>query len=152
MLFNLICQVGYKVYVICQSISEFLAQGSLPSEVSKKRNERIGCAILISSLALLTLYVILIVYWWFIRPNEKALRVCIFGFVVLQSILFMITSCLYFTAACAMIKIKRNSNVDKNQRKLMKWQVFVWVLFTSYVVMWVAGFTLAYNLGSYTLE
>ena len=150
LLFNLICQVGYKVFAICQSISEFLAKGSLPSEVAKKRNERIGCAILISSLALLAIYVILIVYWWFIRYNEEALRVCIFGFIILQSILFMVTSGLYFTTAWVLIKIKRNSNVDKNQKKLMKKQIFVWVLFSTYVVMWIAGGLLAYNLGSYS--
>ena len=32
----------------------------------------------------------------------------------------------------------------------MKKQIFVWVLFSTYVVMWIAGGVLAYNLGTFS--
>ena len=56
--------------------------------------------VFIASLVLLAIFVSLNSYWWFIDYNLEALRICNFSFIIVQSVLWMLTSGLYLATIC----------------------------------------------------
>ena len=105
LVFDLVCQVGYKIFLLCHSISEFLFAGILPSETAKRRNRNIGCGVFIGSIVLLAIFVILNSYWWFVQFNVTALRVWNFTFLIIQSLLFLLASIIYLASGYVLDKI-----------------------------------------------
>ena len=117
-LFNISLSLGFKLYSVTNVFYEFVFKNRLPELKEKRKNKLILRLIWIGSIADLTIFVFMNIFWTYIDRDIYSLNTFLFWNRVVEVLMILFNSVLFFMSYRKFGKTLKGALVDIRQKKI----------------------------------
>ena len=111
--FNLATFMGYKIYVFCYEMLEFVTTGSLPTKHRLRLRKRCILLCWLIAVSFLSIYIGLNTYWMIAtRQNWPDIQYWQLSFNMAHFLCYLVVSIFYMVSAAKLYKMRKLSEIE----------------------------------------